>query len=156
MCSLYLEQLDGNRYFLHEHPRHATSWSLPCMERLLAVPSVQLVYGDQCQFGAEVIFGRATGRPVKKPSGFMTNSPGVAAALDRQCAGIGGWCSRPRGGRHELCSGKVASDAQVYPRGLCRAVLKGISDQMRADGLMKNGCYGVQVADDDLAVLEAT
>ena len=27
---------------------------------------------------------------------------------------------------------------------------------MRADGLLKNGCYGVQVADDDLAVLEAT
>ena len=27
---------------------------------------------------------------------------------------------------------------------------------MRTDGLLKNGCYGVQVADDDLAVLEAT
>ena len=27
---------------------------------------------------------------------------------------------------------------------------------MRADGLLKNGCYGVQVADDDLAILEAT
>ena len=40
--------------------------------------------------------------------------------------------------------------------GLCRAVLKGISNQMRTDGLLKNGCYGVQVADDDLAVLEAT
>ena len=85
----------------------------------------------------------------------MTNSPGVAAALNPQCAGIRGWCSRPRGGRHELCSGKVACDAQVYPRGLCGAVLKGISYQMRADGLLKNGCYGVQVADDELAVLEA-
>ena len=86
----------------------------------------------------------------------MTNSPCVAAALNRQCAGISGWCSRPRGGKHELCSGKVASNAQVYPGGLCRAVLKGISDQMRTDGLLRNGCYGVQVADDDLAVLKAT
>ena len=72
------------------------------------------------------------------------------------CEGVRGWCSRPRGGRHELCSGKVASAAQVYPTALCRAVLKGISDQMRSDGLLKNGCYGVQVADDDMAVLEAT
>ena len=110
------------------------------MEKLRAVPIVQRVHGDQCQFGAEVSYGRAAGQPVKKPFGFMTNSPGVAAALNRQCAGIRGWCSRPRGGRHEMCSGKVASDAQVYPRGLCRAVLKGISDQMGADGLLKHGC----------------
>ena len=27
---------------------------------------------------------------------------------------------------------------------------------MRADGLLKNGCYGVQVPDEDLAILEAT
>ena len=27
---------------------------------------------------------------------------------------------------------------------------------MRTDGLLKNSCYGVQVADDDLAVLKAT
>ena len=93
---------------------------------------------------------------MKKPFGFMTNCPGVAAALNWQCAGIRGCCSRPRGGRHELCSGKVASDAPVYPSGLCRAVLKGILDQMKADGLLKNGCFGVQVADDALAVLQAT
>ena len=86
----------------------------------------------------------------------MTNSPGVAAALNRQRTGIEGHCSRPRGGKHELCSGKVASDSQVHPRGLCRAVLNGISDQMRTDGLLKHCCYGVQVADDDLAVIKAT
>ena len=48
VCSLYFEQLEGNRYFLHEHPLHPTSWSLPCMERLRDVPSVQRVHGDQC------------------------------------------------------------------------------------------------------------
>ena len=111
MCSLYLEQLEGNIYFLHEHPLHATSWSLTCMERLCAIPSVQGMHGDQCQFAAEVFSGPAAGRPVKKPSGFMSNFPGVAAALKWQCAGIRGWCSRPRGGKHELCSGKIASNA---------------------------------------------
>ena len=44
----------------------------------------------------------------------------------------------------------------MYPRGLCRAVLKGITDQLRADGLVKSGCYGIQVADDDLEVLKET
>ena len=61
VSSLYLEQLEGNRYFLHEHPLHATSWSLPCMERACAVPSVQMLHGDQCQFRAEVLSGSPRG-----------------------------------------------------------------------------------------------
>ena len=56
VCSPCLEQLEGNKYFLQEHPLYATSWSLPCMERLCAIPSVQRLHGDQCQFGAEVRF----------------------------------------------------------------------------------------------------
>ena len=156
VASLYEEQLEGNRYFLHEHPLHASSWTVPAIEAIWKRPGVQRVHGDQCQFGAEVRDGPATGQPVKKPSGFLTNSACIAASLNKQCKGTGGWCSRPRGGKHELCSGKVAAGAQVYPRGLCRAVLKGITDQLKADGLVKDGCYGIQVADDDLEVLKET
>ena len=156
VASLYEEQLEGGRYFLHEHPLYASSWKVPAIEAVWDRPGVQRVHGDQCQFGAEVRTGPATGRPVKKPSGFMTNSACIAASLNKQCKGTGGWCSRPRGGKHELCSGRVAAGAQVYLRGLCRAVLKGITDQLRADGLVKSGCYGIQVADDDLEVLKET
>ncbi len=53
---------------------------------------------------------------------------------------------------HRQCSGKHARAAQRYPRGLCRAVLRGVRDQLRADNLLKDGCYGVQAPDDDAAV----
>ena len=43
----------------------------------------------------------------------------------------------------------------MYLKGLCGAVLKGVSDQLRADGLLKQGCYGIQVADDDLEILKS-
>ena len=34
VSEMYHEQLDGNMYFLHEHPRYATSWQLDFMEAL--------------------------------------------------------------------------------------------------------------------------
>ena len=34
VAEMYHEQLEGNRYFLHEHPRYATSWQLKCMNEL--------------------------------------------------------------------------------------------------------------------------
>jgi len=52
VVSLYEEQVDGGRYFLHEHPLYADSWELKCAQRLSATPEVQRVYGNQCQFGA--------------------------------------------------------------------------------------------------------
>ena len=51
MISLYREQVAAGRYFLHEHPRHATSWRLRNMEDSMAMGGVVLVEGDQCQFG---------------------------------------------------------------------------------------------------------
>ncbi len=155
VISLYHEQLEGGRYFLHEHPLYASSWALPAMEELSDVPGVRRVHGDQCQFGAEAARGRTRGQPIKKPSGFLTNSQRVADSLERRCRGVGGLCSRPKGGRHQACAGRHARDAQVYPKGLCRAVLKGVTDQMRDDNMLKEGCYGIQVADDDAEVLKS-
>ena len=51
-----------------------------------------------------------------------------------------------------MCSGKHARSAQKCPRGLCRAILKGVRDQMREDRLLTEGCFGVQVPDDDAAI----
>ena len=79
----------------------------------------------------------------------------VAETLTKRFQGVGGLCSRPRGGRHEPCSGRIASEAHAYPKALCRALFKGVTDQLRADGLLKQGCYGIQVADDDLEVLKS-
>ena len=35
-----------------------------------------------------------------------------------------------------------------YPRPLCRAVLRGLTAQFRADGRLLNGCYGLQLPDE--------
>ncbi len=153
MVSLYREQIDGGRYFLHEHPSWATSWELQKMEELMATPGVRRIHGDQCQFGLEIRRGEHQGSPLKKPSGFLSNSEHVLKALSRKCQGQGGECSRPAGGRHQLCSGIHAKDAAKYPRELCRAVLKGVTAQLRADRLLKNGCFGVQVADDEEEIM---
>ena len=118
VCMLYREQLAAGRYFLHEHPEGASSWSLKCITDLMDMPEVQRVVADQCQYGAEAVSGPDAGGPIKKPTGFMTNSPELMATLCKRCQGKGGGCSRPQRGRHVTCSGRVAREAAIYPRGL--------------------------------------
>ena len=102
VAQLYQDQIDGGRYFLHEHPRWATSWSLRCIEKISLQPGVATVQGDQCQYGAETQSSDSVsekGAPILKPTGFMTNSGQIAAALSRRCQGTGGGrCSRAKGG----------------------------------------------------------
>ena len=154
VSELYHEQLAGNRYFLHEHPRYATSWQLECMAELQKIDGVEVIRGDQCQFGAVAPHGPGAGRPVKKPTGFMSNSPEILHALSRKCEGLNGECSRPAGGKHWICSGSICKDMAKYPRELCRAVLRGLTAQLRADKRLTAGCYGLQAADEDNAVAE--
>jgi len=156
VAELYQEQMQGDRYFLHEHPMWATSWELPNIEQILTRPDVTRVHGDQCQFGAEIQSGEHRGQPIKKPTGFMTNSPAIARALGVRCSGVKGLCSRPQGGAHQLCTGRHATEAAKYPRSLCKAILRGIRDQMREDSLLKDGCFGVQAPDEDAEVQKNT
>ena len=152
MVSLYTEQYEAGRYFLHEHARCATSWQLRRMEDLMALPGVELAHGDQCQYGAVIRRGAKTGDPIKKPSGFLSNSPEVCKQLSRRCKGRDGRCTRVGGGQHALCSGQHARDAAIYPRGLCRAILQGVTQQLRRDELLKDGCYGIQAPDDEAEI----
>ena len=57
--------------------------------------------------------------------------------------GRDGACSRTEGGRHVQCRGKVARKAAVYDFKLCRAILMGFRDQLRVDGLYKDGFIGM-------------
>ena len=148
---LYREQASNGRYFLHEHPAGASSWSLDCIKDLWEMPGVERVTGDQCQYGAEVVEGPSTGEPIKKPTGFLTNSAELRKMLNSRCLGgrTPGACSRPKAGHHVHCEGKTAKNAAIYPRELCRAIIKGVSNQLRVDGVTKNGCFGLQAKDDD-------
>ncbi len=146
---LYREQLEGGRYFLHEHPKFATSWQEECVEELCKTPGVELVHADQCQLGAEVITGIKKGMPVKKPTGFLSNATHLLERLKRRCEGRGGWCSRRRGGRHATCEGKIARDAARYPRALCKAIIEGMLLQMKRTGITKDGEVGLNAVTDD-------
>ena len=97
----------------------------------MRIPGVTFTYGDQCQYGAQVAHGPLKGCPIKKPTGFFSNSKSLASALSKTCVGTGGVCSR--GGRHVHCSGRIAKEAAIYLRGLCQAVIRGIVEQFKND-----------------------
>ena len=68
---LYKTQMEEGRLFVHEHPWGAKSWLEEEIKELIQKPGVILVKGDQCRFGLM----SKEGEVVKKPTGFLTNSP---------------------------------------------------------------------------------
>ena len=92
VAELYEQQIDSGRFFVHEHPLHADSWTVPRIARSLRRSEVVRVHGDQCQFGADVVSGRAIGHPIKKQIGFMTSSSHIALSLEFRCVGKRGEC----------------------------------------------------------------
>ena len=149
-CHLYRKQVERGAYFLHEHPAFATSWSEPCVIRTLQMKGVSRVRADQCQLGQQTL----DGDPVKKPTGFMSNSQELLDELNRRCFGRNGLCSRPRGGVHRQCIGKVAQRAAVFQEELCLAILRGLKRQLRKDNRVKSGEVGIHevmlTADDEI------
>ena len=87
---------------------------------------------------------------MKKPTGFMSNGPKIIEAPSRVCTGRNGIGSRHKGGRHGLCSGKVAKEAARYTPTLCRAMLRGVSEEPKARGITKEEEIGLHaVCDED-------
>ena len=142
-------QLDDGRYFLHEHPALASSWIQPCITNLLNRPEVDKVRCDQCQYDQEVSSGKDKGSPIMKPTCFMSNAPELLTTLQRRCTGRNGQCSRRRSGAHVLCSGPIAKMGQKFPRALCAAILRGMTKQLKHDGVLKPGCVGLQAVDEE-------
>ncbi len=149
VCELYRDQIEDGRFFLHEHPEGAGSWEAEPISQLLLVPGVERVTADQCQYGQQVNFGTYKGRPVKKPTGFMSNAPHLLVRLSRRCAGRGGECTRRAGGRHATASGKIAKEAAKYTRQLCRAIVHGMTDEMYFRGIWKRGEVGLHAVTDE-------
>ncbi len=135
--SLYWEQIKNGRYSLHEHPASANSWKLPEIIQLLTYPGVVKVVGHLCAYGMKSTDDQGEGL-VKKPTGWMTNSPYIAEQVSALCS------NRWKGQMHRhvrLISGR-AKAAKVYPPKLCKAILIGLRYQFIADGLMAPGEIG--------------
>ena len=124
---------------MHENPAHAHSWKLSCIDEVMHLPGVARIDGDQCQYGQASIHGD----PIRKPTGWMSNSPRILEQLGDRCYGRGGRCTRREGGRHQLCSSSHARRAAVYPFELCRAILTGFRNQLRDDERHVVGMVGI-------------
>ena len=75
-------QIDGGRYFLHEHPDGATSWKLEEIQDILAHDSVVRVTGHTCVHDMTSVDESGPGL-VKKAAGWPVCSntlPGGDAA----------------------------------------------------------------------------
>ena len=142
VCRLYALQADKGRYFLHEHPNTATSWQEGSIVDMLDRNGVLRIVGDQCQYGQS----DELDNPVKKATGWMTNSPCVAEALSKRCSGLKGYCSRQGGGRHMTASGRLAREMAVYPFILCKAILMGLCTLGHVARSVLNTCAGGDAA----------
>ncbi len=149
MTGMYRGQIEGGRFFLHEHPEAAGSWEERCIADILQIPEVGRVCGDQRQYGQEVQYGEHRGQPVRKATGFMSNAPKILERLTRRCADRNGMCSRSKGGKHVHASGRVAKDAARYSDGLCRAMIRGMVDEMRSRGIWHPGEEGMHAVSDE-------
>ena len=85
----------------------------------------------------------------------MSNCEDILDQLHRRCKGKGGYCTRPKGGMHQLCNGKKARRAAIFQRELCEGVLIGLRNDLTRQRRMKNneqfctdGC-GIMIDGDD-------
>jgi hypothetical protein len=83
VAELYKLQMDSGRYFLHENPEGARSWGRAPMAETLSDPRVSRITGDQCQYGQ----ANAAGDPIRKATGWMSNSCEVLRSLGDRCPG---------------------------------------------------------------------
>ena len=120
VCELYKQQIQENRWFLHEHPVGATSWRLKSVQNIMKMAGVQCAIADQCRYGLTTeVNGKR--KPARKRTRFMSNAGEVLAQLDKKCDG--------RHDHEPLLNGR-AGPAAVYPAELCKAICKGMKRQM--------------------------
>lgn len=135
--TLYKTQLKHGRFFLHEHPHQASSWKMPEMVELAAMPTVDMTTCDMCAYGMVAKDKEGTA-PAEKRTKLLSNSPEVIKRVGRQCANKALDCQQKH--RHADLTGGRAKQCQVYPREFCRAVCEGVAAQKR---LMRLGLVAI-------------
>lgn len=105
------------KLFAFEHPRTSKAWREEEIERLILEPGVHVCYIDMCAYGMKV-----KNAPNRKPTMWITNSWDIARELQRRCT---------RDHQHEALMGGKAVLAQIYPEGLCKAIVRGLKRHLR-------------------------
>ena len=68
---LYLIQIHNGRFFVHEHPHGAASWTKDCVMQVAAMENVGVAMVDMCAFGMRVDTGPWQG-PARKMTSIMS------------------------------------------------------------------------------------
>ena len=116
-------QIDSGRYYLHEHPTSASSWNEPCMQDIIKDPEHFTARIHMCAYEMKIP-DKHGNEYIYKPTQFITNSPLVAARLERKC---------DQSHQRAQLQGSRTKQAALYQNKLIDAVTKGINDQVKAD-----------------------
>ena len=111
--------------FVIEHPLTSKAWSERVLQRLMMRDDVILAKGDQCMFGLR----SREGVPRRKSTGWCTNSPEIAMALEVKCDGQHS---------HDMIIGKDGNEnkskqAQSYPAGVVQAIIRGYKRDIKEE-----------------------
>ena len=135
-------QARRGKYYVFEHPDKARSWEEACLKRLQERPGAYRTRCDMCAYGLAVDNGGFN----LKPTGILTNSKFIAKRMSRRCPG-----DHP----HVPLIGGKAVKAQVYTKQFCEEIIKGIKEQIVADGGWTHKGKLVYVAQGDKEQVEA-
>ena len=85
MCKNYQMQIDRKRYFVHEPPATAVSWSDEDIMKIAAQQGVVISKADQCQYGLTTKGKKGQGKmPALKPTKNMPNSVPMIELLGKK------------------------------------------------------------------------
>ncbi|CAK9062808.1 unnamed protein product [Durusdinium trenchii] len=116
------------RYYLIENPAGSLAWMFDeLLPRLLHECEGKYIVSDQCAYGK---IDLESLRPVKKPTGWLSNNEPLLNALGKRC--------KCKWGSHQLTLGRNsygprARQASAYPPKLCLAVCQGVLNSMKID-----------------------
>ena len=145
---LYRMQLEGNRFFVHEHPVAATSWQMKEIIELMMEDGVGVTTFDMCQFGMVATKDGKEG-PVQKTTRIMSNSREVLKRINVRCPNKGGPGERHQ---HVVLEGGLTRKAQVYPKAFCKTICEAVAAEkrLRALGLVAWSLEDMELAIDSL------
>lgn len=124
-CALHMLQHKAGRYFVHEHPRAASSWTEQCIADVVRKTGANFTHLDQCMFGLVTTDDDGNTLPAKKATTLMSNMPAIQVCMSRKC---------DRNHKHAvLAGGRRTKDAQVYPDKLCVEIVKAVKKQKEWD-----------------------
>ena len=123
-----LHQHRAGRYYLVENPGGSLAWTFDgILARLLDEGGGKFVMNDQCAYGK---VDKESGRPVRKTTGWISNSKMLLNSIGKRCTCPAG-AHEPILGSNRF--GVRSKQAAEYPLPLCKAICQGLRETMVLD-----------------------